>query len=378
MEGNKGNGMFTLEEYIAPISEDHFAGIEPRSDVSPTSTYYSLKDLRNQLRAAERLALVDDEGIASIARDWLPLLDQCSNALKTESKDIEYLAWFIEAMCRVHGFKGLAFAFRAAHELIENHFDELYPLLDEDDEISDKVSALIGLNGVASEGALIIPIKSIPLTESHNYEPFTFWEYQQAYDTSRLSDEKREKKIAQGAIDFDVIEKGAQETPVEYFVDLKNGIENALTEFLQLSASLDKATNQSQPTSYIKQALEQCLNAVLHLGADKLSALEQQVLEEQQDIAEEDDSQESSSASTSKSDNGAITSREGAIKKLQEIALYFRKTEPHSPMSYTIEQVIRWSELSLPELLNELITDSDARTGYFKLSGIKVSETETE
>ena len=212
----------------------------------------------------------------------------------------------------------------------------------------------------------------------HNYEPFTFWEYQQAYDTSRLSDEKREKKIAQGAIDFDVIEKGAQETPVEYFVDLKNGIENALTEFLQLSASLDKATNQSQPTSYIKQALEQCLNAVLHLGADKLSALEQQVLEEQQDIAEEDESQESSSASTSKSDNGAITSREGAIKKLQEIALYFRKTEPHSPMSYTIEQVIRWSELSLPELLNELITDSDARTGYFKLSGIKVSETETE
>ncbi|KKO00274.1 hypothetical protein LCGC14_0130400, partial [marine sediment metagenome] len=53
------------------------------------------------------------------------------------------------------------------------------------------------------------------------------------------------------------------------------------------------------------------------------------------------------------------------------------KTEPHSPMSYTIEQVIRWSELSLPELLNELITDSDARTGYFKLSGIKISETET-
>ena len=68
---------------------------------------------------------------------------------------------------------------------------------------------------------------------------------------------------------------------------------------------------------------------------------------------------------------------ENAIKKLQEIATFFRKTEPHSPMSYTIEQVIRWSELSLPELLNELITDSDARTGYFKLSGIKISETET-
>ncbi|WP_300418812.1 type VI secretion system ImpA family N-terminal domain-containing protein, partial [uncultured Pseudoalteromonas sp.] len=266
--------MFVFDEYLAPISEDAFAGIEPRSDVSPTSTYYSLKDMRNQLRAAERLALVDDEGIASLARDWQPLLELCSTALKTESKDIEYLAWFTEALCRIHGFKGLAFGFKVAKELVSNHFDALYPMLDDGDEISDKVSALVGLNGVASEGALIIPIKSIALTDSQNYEAFTYWEYQQAYDVSRLSEEKREKKIAQGAIDFELIVKSAQETPAELFLALKNDIEEALTEFSALSSALDTATEQSQPTSYIKQALEECLNAVLHLGEDKLKSLE--------------------------------------------------------------------------------------------------------
>ena len=69
-----------------------------------------------------------------------------------------------------------------------------------------------------------------------------------------------------------------------------------------------------------------------------------------------------------------INSRENAIKKLQEIATFFRKTEPHSPMSYTIEQVIRWSELSLPELLNdktisgELLPTTDRQLNFTLLA----------
>ena len=370
--------MFVFEEYISPISETEIAGLDPRSDVSPTSTYYALKDLRNQLRAAERNALVDEEGISSLARDWLPLLEQCSNALKTESKDIEYLAWFIEALCRIHGFKGLAFGFKVASQLLDNYFDALYPSLDADDEISDKVSALGGLNGSAGEGTLIIPIKSILLTDSVSLDPFTFWEYQQGYDISRLNDDKREKKLAQGAVDFELIEKSAAETSTEFFVTLKQDIEEAISEFAQLSDVMDKVTGQPQPTSNIKQALEVSLAAVNHIAADKLVAAEQALISEQtQEQLTQNDEEQDAVEAPKKAINQAIDSRENAINKLKEIAAFFRKTEPHSPMSYTIEQVIRWSELSLPELLNELITDSDARTGYFKLSGIKISETET-
>ncbi|WP_409425656.1 type VI secretion system protein TssA [Pseudoalteromonas sp. RW-H-Ap-1] len=371
--------MFLFEEYISPISDTEVAGIDPRSDVSPTSTYYALKDLRNQLRAAERNALVDEEGIASLSRDWIPLLEQCSEAIKTESKDIEYLAWLIEGLCRVHGFKGIAFGFSVAKHLLEHHFESLYPTLDDGDEISDKVSALVGLNGSAGEGTLIIPIKSIYLTDSASMESYSFWEYQQGYDISRLSDEKREKKITQGAVDFEQLEKSAAETSTEFFVSLKNDIEDAIEKFAALSEVMDKVTGEPQPTSNIKQALEVSLAAVEHVAADKLEAaqiaLDKANAEPEEEVVE--DEIEVDSAQPKKRVSDEIDSRENAIKKLQEIATFFRKTEPHSPMSYTIEQVIRWSELSLPELLNELITDSDARTGYFKLSGIKISETET-
>ena len=39
------------------------------------------------------------------------------------------------------------------------------------------------------------------MSEPQAEAPFSFWEYQQGYDISRLSDEKREKKITQGAVD---------------------------------------------------------------------------------------------------------------------------------------------------------------------------------
>ncbi|MCW1720153.1 type VI secretion system protein TssA [Pseudoalteromonas sp. A3] len=374
--------MFVFEEYISPISETEIAGLDPRSDVSPTSTYYALKDLRNQLRAAERNALVDEEGISSLSRDWLPLLEQCSNAIKTESKDIEYLAWFIEGLCRVYSFKGLAFGFKVAHNLLNNYFNELYPSLDDDDEVSDKVSALVGLNGSAGEGTLIIPIKSIYLTDSASMESYSFWEYQQGYDISRLNDEKREKKLSSGAVDYELIERSAAETSTEFFVTLKQDIEEAMQQFSLLSEVLDQVTGQPQPTSNIKKALEVSLAAVNHIAADKFAALEQAKLEAEAEVLLEAEliqgnGELGTTIAAKKQGSLEIDSRESAINKLKEIAAFFRKTEPHSPMSYTIEQVIRWSELSLPELLNELITDSDARTGYFKLSGIKISETET-
>jgi len=369
--------MFEFDQYVSAISDTNITGIDPRSDVSPTSTYYSLKDLRNQLRAAERNALVDEEGISSIARDWAPLLEQCSLAIKNESKDIEYLAWFIESLCRLYGFKGLSFGFKVAHHLIENYFDSLFPLLDLEDDPFEKLAAIIGLNGISNEGTLIIPIKSIYITEEASIGAFTFWEYQQAYDTSILSVEKKNKKLSNGALDYEQVEKSALETSTQYFVELKNNVESAIEEFALLSNVMDKVTGLPQPTSNIKKALESSLAAINHIAADKL--LEAERAAERLLHVDSDDEESDGSIKPSKETNlnGVITSRVDAIRKLQEIATFFRKAEPHSPMSYTIEQVIRWSDLSLPELLNELIADNDARTGYFKLSGIKVNETET-
>jgi type VI secretion system protein ImpA len=55
---------------------------------------------------------------------------------------------------------------------------------------------------------------------------------------------------------------------------------------------------------------------------------------------------------------------------LEAIANFFRQTEPHSPISYTLEQTVRWGRMPLPELLSELIPDEKARDHCFRIFGI--------
>ncbi|MFP3398642.1 hypothetical protein SB749_20160, partial [Brevibacterium sp. SIMBA_078] len=58
----------------------------------------------------------------------------------------------------------------------------------------------------------------------------------------------------------------------EFFVSLKNDIEDAIEKFAALSEVMDEVTGEPQPTSNIKQALEVSLAAVNHVASDKLEA----------------------------------------------------------------------------------------------------------
>ncbi len=67
----------------------------------------------------------------------------------------------------------------------------------------------------------------------------------------------------------------------------------------------------------------------------------------------------------------ALASREQAFKQMTEIAEYFRKTEPHSPVSYLLEKAVRWGNMPLHELMQELISDENTRTRFSELTGVK-------
>lgn len=363
-----------VNDLIQPIDDDAPTGIDPREDVTPNSNYYLLKEVRNTARAKERKALIDEDSVQAIATDWRPILEQVPHILKNDCKDLELVAWLIEALCRLHGFKGLTYGFTLAHELIEQYWDNLYPT-PEPEDLSERLAPLIGLNGIESEGSLIQPIKSIAITEGQSEGPFSTWQYEQAMDVNRLDKEKQIKKIESGSIALEDVELSIKESPASFYIELNDDINSAIEAFSSLSASMDKAMlDEPQPTSYISQCLKVCSNSVQHIAADilkKSNASENNNdLESTDEFTEPDDS----NGHFEPGINHQMHSRAQAIKQLDVIAEFFKKTEPHSPMSYAIEQVVRWSDLSLPELLQELITDGDARNGFFKLSGIKTEE----
>jgi type VI secretion system protein ImpA len=70
-----------------------------------------------------------------------------------------------------------------------------------------------------------------------------------------------------------------------------------------------------------------------------------------------------------------LRSREEAFQILLTVANFFRQAEPHSPISYTLEEVVRRGRMNLPELLEELIPDESARRLYLQAAGIKPPST---
>ncbi|GAA5217853.1 type VI secretion system protein TssA [Corallincola platygyrae] len=355
---------FNFDAIRSPIHGEVKTGSDLRQDASPQSPYFSLKEIRNRARAAERKALVDGEDLSSFAKEWLPILNQVPEQLYTSTKDLELSAWLIEASCRIHGFSGLSKSFEVAAILIETFWEGIYPLPDEDG-VETCVAPLTGLNGIDGEGALLMPISSIPLTEEGEHGPYSLWQVEQALEVDRLDEEKKRAKLDAGATSLDEVMDCAKSSSQAFFVSTKTSIEQALLAFKRLSDAMDSACQSPQPTSQIQKRLQNALDSIIYLAGDKLNILSESDTDQHALVNE-------SACADAPVSSDTLASRKQAIMTLRQVAEFFKNTEPHSPMAYGIEQVIRWSDMSLPELLNELITDGDARNGYFRLTGIPV------
>jgi type VI secretion system protein ImpA len=358
---------------LTPIPGEKRTGTDLRADPSPNSAYYVIKDARSTARAAERqLVLNEDEALAN-RPDWRPVLQHGTAALAEKSKDLEITAYMIEALVRQQGFPGLRDGFRLAREMVEQYWDEIYPLPDEDG-LETRVAALTGLNGEDAEGTLIVPIAKVPITDKTSVGALACTHYQEAVALGKMADPKaRDKKLAQGAISMEAFQKAVGESSPTFFVNLVDDIKQCSDEYGKLCAALDQRCNgRAPPTANIRAALAACLDTVKDVARHKLEAAPAKDEAGAKDGAAALGADGAPAAARANPD--VIQTREEAFRQLLKVAEFFRRTEPHTPVSYALEQVVRWGRMPLPELLAELIPEEASRKNLFKQVGIKPPE----
>jgi type VI secretion system protein ImpA len=352
---------------LAPISGENPAGGDIRADVSAGSVYYAIRDARAAARAAERLAEANGEPSGA---DWKPVLKLVPQVLTQKAKDLEMTAYFIEALVRQHGFAGLRDGFRLARELAQQFWDGLYPLPDEDG-LETRVSGLTGLNGGESPGTLIGPIESLLLTKGTSCGPYSYGHYRQASELASLEPEKRDARIAAGAVSMDQFLRAVAETPDSFYVELVADLQSCLDEYGKLTELLDdKCGSSAPPSSNIKTVLYDIRDAVQQFAKSKLPA---EGGEAEPGAAPGGDGSGAAAAAAGFG-VGPMRTRDDAFNTLRQVADFFRRTEPHSPIPYALERIVRWGNLSLPQLLSELIPDMTARGEYCKVVGIPPEE----
>lgn len=359
-----------INSLLEPVSDESPTGEDIRENTSPSSAYYTIKDARNTARAAERNSMFDG-GSTEADENWRKILDLAPDILKNNSKDLEIASWYTEALIRRYGFPGLKTGFAIIRQMIEKYWDNLYPQPDEDG-IETRVSPLTGLNGEGAEGVLIAPIRNAFITEDVQPGPFNYWQYTQALDIQKISDEaSRADKSNKIGFTLEDIENVVANSSEQFYIDLKSDITECLNDYREISKMLDAhcGNMDAPPTSNIINALESTLGVINHVAKYKLPDESSN-----EDEFVESETGEGAVAIQKNNISGPIQNRKDAFKHLNEISEFFRKTEPHSPISYVLDKAVKWGDMSLSELMRELIPDSSSLNYYSSLTGVKTDE----
>ncbi|MGL4237828.1 ImpA family type VI secretion system protein [Tabrizicola sp.] len=329
-----------------PISPAAPTGVDFRTVEDGQSSYRMLRDARSLARREERRREVADPGQQSLdlCPEWMTVRDLARKILSEESKDTEVLVWLAEAETRIDGHAGLARSMGLIADLVRDYGTALHPLPESDED--DQFAAIAGLNGVGREGSLIQPLRLVSLVPKGSYGHLTLWDV----ESDRAAD-----KVEQA-----VIEAG-QEAMRAHHAEVLAAI-SAVRECDEVLSSFAGA--KAPPFTQIIDVLddtERTIRRLARLDAQPpLAALP----------ARNDDTPAPHPA-PSAAMSGQIGSREQAFDELLRIAAYFRKAEPHSPISYSIETLVRRGRMDFPSLLEELIPDESTRQAVMTTAGIR-------
>lgn len=317
--------------------------------------------------------------------DWEKLQQACATTLKDESRDIEVFVWWLSALAyKKENLSALNEGLEDFLYALNKLSSDIHPKLPEKkvakldaDQIATKqcenqTRALEQFTGDSPNSGLInIPLVRFPLLDG-----YTFSDY--------LSDQK----------------SGALEKSKSDFVAKLQSNKQILIEQFNIISSLDEKigavdlfvngyrNQHGLPLlgfRFIKDNLKQIKLMYQFFFPDVAKT-------EESSAAAPSKETEQTTASTTQSVNDmnvqkpvqsvatpvktpVIThqayTRETALEDLNRIAVFFKKTEPHSPIPYLIARAIRWGNMSFSELLNELIKkESPELAEIRKLTGV--------
>jgi type VI secretion system protein ImpA len=353
-----------LEGLFAPIDDASPCGNDPRSDSSLNSVYQTLKDSRLAASDAERniergFAEESDAQNAEEAarKSWELIAAEGPVLIAKTAKDLEVASWLSEALLRRHPLAGLRDGLKLLGGLVERYWGGVYPLPDEDG-LETRLIPIVGLTGGEAEGRLITALRRVRLTEGGD-TPFSFWQYERAAAGN-----------PSGNATLEAIAAALDRSPDAFVQSLAEDARDCIAAADALEANLKVHCGDETPSfSRLHEALSRIFDAVKRRAPSAVEPVAVAAAPEEPADAVEISAPAASTVGRRRGE-GELD-REGAFRQLEELARFFRRTEPHSPTAYALENLVRRGRMSFPALVQELIDDGNVRRSYFVNAGIQ-------
>ncbi|MGO9999597.1 MAG: type VI secretion system protein TssA [Acetobacteraceae bacterium] len=372
---------FDLEVLLAPIPGDAPQGIDIREDYSATSPYNRLRDARSEARDAERLRdarpdageggqSAGDPNIRDPGPLWRTVREVGIKTLAETTKDLEVAAWMTEALVRSHGLAGLTFGARLMAGLAERYWDGLFPLPD-DYGMETRVAPVTGLNGRDGKGSLLQPLAMTELFKRSDGTPVAYYQYKSSADLMKLDAEARARRLEGGRVmPFDDMDKEARNRGAN-LAKVRDATTAARDAWQSMADVMDeKAGADGPPTTAVRELLDEIIH-IATIYAPRATAEAEVAPEGAGEAADSGAAPGAGGFGRIAVSPGQLASREDALRALGEIASFFRRSEPHSPLSYTLDEAVRRGRMTWPELLAEVVADTDTRNTILNTLGIR-------
>jgi type VI secretion system protein ImpA len=373
--GGEDEGL-DLEAMLAPIPGENPAGED--------LLYSGLHDEIREARRADELLPAGEWRRENKLANWPRVEALATEALLTRTKDLQVAAWLAEALLQTRGFEGLRDGLKLIRGLELNFWDDLYPT-PEDGDADDRAKLLEWLDGKLSLGVVHVPLTDAPGGIGYAYR---HWQESREFDVpanvATLSAAEQEKyaEVRARAVQEEKITseqwRGAQKTTRRAFYEKTAAVlDECWAEFHALADATRELFGPRAPgMGALRKTLEDVRALVGNILARKRVQEPVPVVTSpaaQQSKPADGDGRPAASGETlerAAPQPEAVTSREGAYRKLAEAAAYFRQAEPHSPVPYLIERAIKWGQMPLEDWLAEVVKSEDVLSRVWETLGV--------
>ncbi|HZF40970.1 MAG TPA: type VI secretion system ImpA family N-terminal domain-containing protein, partial [Blastocatellia bacterium] len=270
------------DNLMIPISGDHPAGAELRYEPLDAKRGISWHD---EIREAARENLFEQTPKYA---DWSKVIDLTTKALTKLTKDWQIAAWLVEALVKhemVDRLAGLRDGTKLMRGLMEQYWDNLYPVIDPED--SD--GPFVGRANIVSAlcEALTIAVNKIPLTKNQLGLNYNFWQWQESrkFDipdnpnehNNEIAELIREAS-GEGKITSKDWRNAENATPYEHFLDRLNLIKECQMELKLFDEAMDdkfqhkigdRVQRESPGVRKLSQALDEVHDLIAGIEAMK-------------------------------------------------------------------------------------------------------------
>lgn len=210
-------------------------------------------------------------------------------------------------------------------------------------------------------------VKEIPLTEGRG-TAYSVIDYEAAKSRASKAEQSGDSQSANTGLKLADFEAARKKSSRSFFEKLLNEAQLSLQALKQLEIAADARLGLDGPSfSPAREAIEQVLQTISRFAQDA------GVRSADVHAAGGEDEVTASAVIdglNTQRHAGIIQSRADALGQLRDVAEFFRRTEPHSPVAYLAEKAAAWGDMPLHTWLSTVIKDPGSLAHIQELLGL--------